>query len=344
MLWLFWTSNKRAPIKILSYFFFILKKEKKSFIPLELMKMVLLVEAMNSQNYFCNITLETTGGYASFLNGKVERPNCTIADMVRALYFNAGHSTDKWCYAAETAADIYYLTLHSALGISPYEAWYGTKPIIDPSTNEVKHANAVHFDEHNVHIPSSDQPSPGSLLLQNDSITTLTNPTIEINLTDTSHLQSDIYSLTITLPPLGQFLGCSISTCNYHNLPYISSIRRGSLLAQLFSAYGKHNSTYWILSLNNKEFSHAPSVTNYLNSLKQQNSRTPLLGHFAKRLSSTTCTTMEENRAMFNQIRLLTMSYITPTNNNPTLPLTVPTAKSVIVILHNLVLLIILVN
>ena len=47
-----------------------------------------------------SITLETTGGHASFLNGKVECPNRTIADMVRALYFNAGHSPDKWCYAA----------------------------------------------------------------------------------------------------------------------------------------------------------------------------------------------------------------------------------------------------
>lgn len=51
--------------------------------------------------------------------------------MVRALYFNAGHSPDKWCYATETAADIYRYTLHNALGISPYEAWYQLKPRID---------------------------------------------------------------------------------------------------------------------------------------------------------------------------------------------------------------------
>jgi hypothetical protein len=50
--------------------------------------------------------------------------------MTRAIYFNAGHSSDKWYFAAETATDIYRLTLHSAPGISPYEAWYGTKPNI----------------------------------------------------------------------------------------------------------------------------------------------------------------------------------------------------------------------
>jgi hypothetical protein len=109
-----------------------------------------------------------------------------------------------------------------------------------------------------VPIPSSNQLSPGSLLLQNDNITNLPNPTIEINLTDTPRLQSDIFSLTFTLPPVGQFLGCSISTCTYHNLPYIPPITRGSQSAQLFSTHGQHNSTYWILSLNNKEFSHAP--------------------------------------------------------------------------------------
>ncbi len=70
-----------------------------------------------------SITLETTGCYASFLNGKVECPNRTIADMVRALYFNAGHSGNKWCYASETAADIYFLTLHSALGIIVAISW-----------------------------------------------------------------------------------------------------------------------------------------------------------------------------------------------------------------------------
>jgi len=73
--------------------------------------------------------MDTTGCYASFFNRTVEWPHRTIADMTRALYFNAGHSSDKWCFTAETAADNHF-TLHSALGISPYEAWYGTNPSI----------------------------------------------------------------------------------------------------------------------------------------------------------------------------------------------------------------------
>jgi len=128
MLWLFCTSNKRAPIKILSYFFSIMKKENKVLHSIRVDEDGALARSYEFTELLIqhSITLETF-----FLNGKVEWPNRTIADMVRALYFYAGHSPDKWCYAAETAVDIYRLTLHSALGISPYEAWYGTKPRID---------------------------------------------------------------------------------------------------------------------------------------------------------------------------------------------------------------------
>ncbi len=159
----------------------------------------------------------------SFLNEKVECPNHTITDMVRALYFNAGHSPEKWCYAAKTAADIYSLTLHTVLGISPFEAWYGTKPRIDdlhvwgctvhihvPSTKKsdskvhrgyfmgftkscllirwldtttdtVKYASTDRFDEHSVPLTSTDTPSPGSLLLQQNPSTNIPQPTTEIN-------------------------------------------------------------------------------------------------------------------------------------------------------------------
>jgi hypothetical protein len=133
MLWLFCSSTKRAPLSTLEYFFTILHRENKA------PKTVRVDEdGALARNYeFTNLliqerlTLETTGGYASFLSGKVERPHHTIANMTRALYFNAGHSADKWCYAAKTAADIYHFTLHSAINMSPYEAWYGIKPNIN---------------------------------------------------------------------------------------------------------------------------------------------------------------------------------------------------------------------
>jgi hypothetical protein len=280
--------------------------------------------------------------------------------MLHAFYFNAGHSPDKWCYAAETAADIYRLTLHSALGISPYEAWYGIKPRIDdlhvwgctvyvrtpspkktdskvhrgyfmgftksrllirwldPTTDTVKHACAVRFDKHDVPLSSSDHPSPGSLLLRNDASIKIQQPPTEIDISDLPHFDSTIFSLTILLPPIGQYLGCQLCTCLYHNLPYLSSFTKGTHLSQLFSSHGPHNTTYWILSLNNKEFSHAPSVVTYIRSIQQQNTTTPITGFFAKRNSSTPRSTFEENRALFNQIHLTISLIKEPLSYHPT--------------------------
>ncbi len=132
MIWLFCSSTKRAPLITVQYFFNIIQKENKTPKTIRVDEDGALARNFEFTKLLLqnNLTMDTTGGYASFLNGNVERPHRTIADMIRALYFNAGHSPDKWCFAAETAADIYRLTLHSALGISPHKAWYNTKPSI----------------------------------------------------------------------------------------------------------------------------------------------------------------------------------------------------------------------
>jgi hypothetical protein len=65
--------------------------------------------------------MDTTGGYSSFLNGKVERPHQTIAQLVHDMLINSGHPPDTWYYCAENAADIYRNTYHSAINKSPYD-------------------------------------------------------------------------------------------------------------------------------------------------------------------------------------------------------------------------------
>jgi hypothetical protein len=292
--------------------------------------------------------------------------------MVHALYFNAGHSPDKWCYAAETTADIYRFTLHSALDMSPYEAWYNVKPRIDdlcvwgctvyvrndstkksesrvyrgyfmgftkswllirwldPTTNTVKHACAIRFDEHNITLTSTDTPSPGTLLLQVDPPTTIPSPEITIDIADHLYLESPIFSLSITLPPLGLLLGCDLGTYPYHNLPYISHFTKGSHLAQLFSPYGVYNSTFWILSLHSKEFSQAPSVASYVRSLQQQHTSTIITGYFAKRKPPTR-STFEENRAIFNQIKLSNLSVQPTASPCNSIPIPVPMGMTVVI-------------
>ena len=77
------------------------------------------------------VTLETTGGYGSFLNGKVEHHNHTIANMVQSsMLTKSGHLSNKWCYAMETGADTYCCLLHSAIDTSCNYVWYKIVPSV----------------------------------------------------------------------------------------------------------------------------------------------------------------------------------------------------------------------
>ena len=126
MLWNFPTASKRVPLTILEFFFGALKKENISILGIRVDEDGALANNTEFSDFLLarSIPLESTGGYASYLNGKIERPHRTIANMVRAMLLNSGLPSNLWCYAAETAADIYRYTHHSALGHTPYEAWY----------------------------------------------------------------------------------------------------------------------------------------------------------------------------------------------------------------------------
>jgi hypothetical protein len=133
MLWNFPTASKRVPLDILDYFFGALNKENIPVLGVRVDEDGALAHntEFNEFLFTRSIPLESTGGYASFLNGKIERPHRTIANMVRAMLLNSGLPNNLWCYASETAADIYRYTYHSAIGMTPYEAWYGIKPHIN---------------------------------------------------------------------------------------------------------------------------------------------------------------------------------------------------------------------
>ncbi len=87
MLWNFPTASKRCPLQILDYLFAMLQHEGTT------VQCIRVDEdgALANSSEFCDflvqrhISLETTGGYASFLNGKIERHHRTIAQMVRSM-------------------------------------------------------------------------------------------------------------------------------------------------------------------------------------------------------------------------------------------------------------------
>jgi len=251
MLWNFPTASKHPPLQILDFLFAILNHEGI------LVQCIRVDEdgALANSSEFCDfliqwkISLETTGGYASFLNGKIERHHRTIAQMVHAMLLNSGLPHTLWCYATEAAAEIYRCTYHSALKITPYEAWYGTKPHInhlrvwgcyvyvrnpdpkkldnrvtrghflgftksrlivrwyDPTTQTVKHASAVRFDENNARLHPTDTLSPGALLLTGSEPTLPDSTATCIDIIDHPHLGTAPFTLSLQLPIAGTGLG-----------------------------------------------------------------------------------------------------------------------------------------
>jgi hypothetical protein len=157
--------------------------------------------------------------------------------------------------------------------------WY------DPSTQTVKHASAVWFDEHNIRLHPTDTLSPGALILAGTE-PLLPEPTTCVDIADYPHLGTTPFTVSLQLPPQGAGLGCFISTNTYHNLPYVSSFTPGTPLSQHFIQHGQHNSSFWILSINSKEFMTAPAVINYLMSIQHATSTTYVPAIFACRITS----------------------------------------------------------
>ena len=228
--------------------------------------------------------------------------------------------------------------------MSPYEAWYGTKPHIDnlrvwgcyvyvrvsdpkkldnrvtrghflgftksrlivrwydPSTNTVKHASAVRFDENNTRLYPTDTLSPGALILSGTD-PCLEEPISYVDLADHPHLGTKPFTVSLQLPAQDTGLGCFFSTDTYHNLPYISKFNPGTPLSQQLLQHGQYNSSFWVLSINSQEFMTAPTVVTYLKSIQHATSTTYVEAIFARRLASNR-TSLSGHHALFNQIRL----------------------------------------
>ena len=175
--------------------------------------------------------------------------------------------------------------------------WY------DPNTNTVKHASAVHIDEYNTPMTSDDKLSPGALLLSGQENPTLAESCVDI--TDIPILGTIPFTIQLSIPPQGSLLGCEVNTDTYHNLPYIQKFTPGTPLGTALLEHGRYNSSFWILSINSKEFITAKATIDYVRSLQQPNITTYVPAIFARCISSHR-TSLAGNRVLFNQIRLIT--------------------------------------
>ena len=75
-----------------------------------------------------NIIVQTTGGYASSLNGKSESTNNTLDNITRALLMKSSHKKELWCFAYQYAIWISLRTKNIFHGDVPYFLWHGIRP------------------------------------------------------------------------------------------------------------------------------------------------------------------------------------------------------------------------
>ena len=80
---------------------------------------------------FCRenkVRLEKSAPFTPEENGKVERKWGTTTGMTTSLLHNAGLGKEYWTYAMNYAFHIKNCCFHSAIGETPYEKIYGSKP------------------------------------------------------------------------------------------------------------------------------------------------------------------------------------------------------------------------
>jgi hypothetical protein len=131
-LWIFCTASKKAPIHILWWLLSNIRCEHNALSRIRVDKDGALIGSCTFCRFISDneaLNLKSTGKYASYLNCKIERSNRTIAECVRCYILNTNCPEVDWCYTAEHAADVYGVTLHSDLDMSPQEAWYNNKAL-----------------------------------------------------------------------------------------------------------------------------------------------------------------------------------------------------------------------
>ena len=72
-----------------------------------------------------------TAADASHQNGIVERPHRTLKERIRCMLYAARLGVDYWADALQHATWLYNQTYHSALSMTPLQAYTGQIPSLD---------------------------------------------------------------------------------------------------------------------------------------------------------------------------------------------------------------------
>ena len=73
-------------------------------------------------------TVEPTGANSPSQNSGAEIYNGTLAVKVRTLLYGSGLPAKFWSAALLHSVYLHNHLVHSSVGMTPYEAWYGRRP------------------------------------------------------------------------------------------------------------------------------------------------------------------------------------------------------------------------
>ena len=134
MLWLLPTTSNLAPFRIMHFILETLNNEQRPCKLLIVDEDIFMEKSTDITKLIVdkfNISLETTGRYTSWPNGKNEHHSRSSRNIVISGLFDSNQHKNKWCCAAEIYAEVYTCKIHSALhNASPHFAWYAKRPSI----------------------------------------------------------------------------------------------------------------------------------------------------------------------------------------------------------------------
>ena len=128
---MFPSRSKRPPLEIIKCFVTTLRNQDKK------VAFILVDEdgALTRSSEFINtchnmnIIVQTTSGDASSLNGKIEIPDNTLANITRATRLKSSHKKELWLFAYQYAILISFQMESSLRGDIPYFLWNVSRPL-----------------------------------------------------------------------------------------------------------------------------------------------------------------------------------------------------------------------
>ncbi len=129
-IWIFLTKNKTPQVKVIKNFLQIhgAKSNTQKYVRTDLGGELYGSHDFQKAIEEAGYILQPTASDASFQNGVAERPNRTLADMIRCLLHGANLGPEYWSWALIHAVYLKNRLPHRAINTTPYQAYTGHKP------------------------------------------------------------------------------------------------------------------------------------------------------------------------------------------------------------------------